>query len=357
MIGVVVRGISILKLLQPIMIEFNRLGEKYIIYHLDIPRGSKEYDRASISNINKSSKSIVDNAYKVRAFGKEKTLIDMMVEDGITKYVGSEIGFVMQPFIPYAKSKGIKFFSIQYMTDSLVNGNKKHITDMDKVYYTTSYIMKMQHELHNINFNPNRDVVVGSPIFDALSKVPSSGDNILVLLPSVYKPEFISTFGSDNNFMKIIESLNSKYNVIFKTRKKHYFPKSIDDNMLYFDDNQMYPSKIVSLLQDSFMTIMFNSTGVYEAVCGGNYVVNINVPMDSWVTNAEARERTNKFFNSDLFNYNGVIKNIKLNDIISGNIKVEPARISHEAMTRWIDLFVGPVSECSTKIARDILNA
>ena len=56
-VAFVIREITYLKILQPIIEEFSKLNIPYNIYHFDAPRGQKEYNRATLENIKKSSKN------------------------------------------------------------------------------------------------------------------------------------------------------------------------------------------------------------------------------------------------------------------------------------------------------------
>src|SRR5574337_1689748 len=139
-VGVVVREITYLKVLQPIMDEFIKLNVPYILYHFDAPRGLKEYNRASLINIKKSSNTIIEKASRVRAFSNDNVLLNQMLGDKITKLVSIEIYLWAKDYIHLLKQAKIKLYSLLYLSDSLWNGDQKCITSMDRIYYTTSYL-------------------------------------------------------------------------------------------------------------------------------------------------------------------------------------------------------------------------
>ena len=89
MIGVVVRELTYLKVLQPIMEEFAKLGVKYVLYHFDAPRYDKEYNRATLDRLKRSSNTIVEKARKVKAFHNDAHLLEQLKHDKISKLVMS----------------------------------------------------------------------------------------------------------------------------------------------------------------------------------------------------------------------------------------------------------------------------
>jgi hypothetical protein len=68
MIGVIVDGMSTLKILQPIMQELHKAGHKYVLYH---SAESKRHNNPTIGNMKKSSPGIVKRAKRTKIFGSK----------------------------------------------------------------------------------------------------------------------------------------------------------------------------------------------------------------------------------------------------------------------------------------------
>ena len=119
MIGVVVRELTYLKALEPIMNSLHDSGAKYIVYHFDAPRGDKEYNRATLPKLKIASKQAVQNASGIKSFANDKQLLQMLIKDKINKLVSLEIWLWAKSYIKDLKKHNIKTYSILYLTDSL----------------------------------------------------------------------------------------------------------------------------------------------------------------------------------------------------------------------------------------------
>lgn len=338
-IGVVVREITYLKVLQPIMDEFIKLNIPYILYHFDAPRSEKEYNRASLINIKKSSSIIAERAFKVRAFNNDNALLNQIVSDKITKLVSIEIYLWAKDYIHLLKQAKIKLYSLLYLSDSLWNSDPKCITSMDRIYYTTSYLKETHLNFLNLKEDPNRDRLLGSPIFDCLN--PSTGDSVLVLLPNLKSEHVGMAFGNETNFISIIKKLSQDNNLIFKTRQKQWLPKQIKDlGKVIMDGDIMYPPVISDILKQTHTTIMFYSSGIYEAVWAGQYVVNIPISLKRWGWD---KNKMNKYFSNDedsLYNFNGVVESVSQEQILNGNWKLIN-KLDREQRQKWIKKYIG----------------
>lgn len=343
-IAVVVRELTYLKILQPIMYEFHLLGIPYILYHMDCDRGYKNYNRATLKGIKKSSNSIINNARKVKAFTNDKHLLTQLIHDKITKMVSLEIGLWASTYIDKLKNNNIRIYSIQYLSDSIWQPNKKIITDMDKVYYASKYTMNIHHEFAGIKFNYHRDQYLGSPIFDPLmNKLPEEGKDILVLLPNLRGEHVSVSFGNSANFFKIIEKISRGGNLIFKTRKKQWLPEEIKKyaKEIVGDDDKMYPPVLADLLKRCYMTVMFYSSGVYEAVYGGNYVLNIRLPLKRW---GWEKSKLKQYFEADgysLYNFEGVVESVDQKTVLQDNWEFKPCWIDPMHRRLWVEKFIG----------------
>src|SRR3990172_4903623 len=204
MIGIVVRELTYLKILQPIMDELRQANTSYVLYHFDAHRGDKEYNRASLANISKSSESIIKNAAKVKAFKDDKQLQQMLIHDQTTKLVSIEIWLWAKSYIKFLKDHNIKTYSLLYLTDSLWQADPVCVTSMDRVYYSTNYLMRAHHDFAGITYDAKRDRCIGSPIFDGILNKPSDGKEILILLPNLRGEHANVAFVSAANFLTIM---------------------------------------------------------------------------------------------------------------------------------------------------------
>lgn len=358
MIAIVIRDIPYLKILQPIIEELINKEIPYYLYHYDAHRGEKEYLRASKSNLEKSLKIITTKAKKVVAFNSDKQLIEYLTRDKIKKLVSIEIYLWAKNFIPELKKLGIKLYSLLYLTDSLWEKNPDCVKLMDRVYYTTTHLKRTQLDFLNLKEDRKRDRSIGCPIFDALLNVPSEGDKVLILLPNLREEHVKSAFGNKENFVKIIEYLAKDNKLIYKTRKKQWLPKEILPyaTEIIMDGDRVYPPIVAELFKKSHTTVMFHSSGIYEAVFAGNYVVNIPIPLGRWNWN---KDKMKEYFSNDtghLYNLGGVVESVIQADIISGRWKLEN-KLDPIMRRAWVEKFIGLLPLNSSRaIVADILS-
>lgn len=358
MIGVVVRELTFLKVLQPIMDELHDSGAKYILYHFDAPRGNKEYNRATLEKIKQSSTRIVKNAHKVKAFPNDKQLLKQFVHDKITKLVSLEVYLWAKGYLKQLKQNNIKIYSILYLTDSLWQPSPECITAMDRVYYTSEYIKSTHLDFLGIKGNPRRDRTLGNPIYNNLMNKVSDGKDVLVMLPNLRAEHVPVSFGSKENFVKIIKTLADGNNLIFKTRKKQWLPAEIKQyaKEIIDDGDEMFPASITKAFRETHTTVMFYSSGIYEAVYAGNYVVNIPLPLKRWGWD---KGKMKEYFSTEdwnLYNFRGVVESVTQKEILSGSWKLKKKDIDIDARIHWISKFIGSVPMLSEKvIVKDIL--
>ena len=355
MIGVVIRDLPYLKLLHPICEQLQILGVPYVIYHWDVPRGSKEYNRASLTKITKSSPGVIKGAKKVRAFAKDKQLLNQLKEDKITKLLSVEIWLWAKNYLKRFKELGIKTHSVLYLTDSLWQKSEA-ITTMDKVYYGSQYLMKVYHEIAGAKCFKPRDRSIGSPIFDPLSDQSSHGKDILVLLPNLRKEHVQVAFGSTARFVRMIEKLAQGGDLVFKTRKKQWLPSEIKPfaKEIIEDGDIMYPPVIADLFRRCYCTVMFFSSGVYECVYAGNYVYNITFPLKRWGWNKDKMAQYFSTFGPAVYQFPGVVESLSQKQVL-GDWKFEPKHIDTVRRKEWMDRFIGSAGGAEA-IAKDIIN-
>ena len=353
MIGVVIRDLPYLKLLHPICEQFRKHNVPYNIYHWDFHRGLKEYNRASLSNLNKSSPTVVKNAQKVKAFSNDKQLLKHLEHDRITKMVSVEIWLWARKYIKWFKEHNIKTYSVLYLSDALWLSNPKCVTDIDRTYYTTKHIMDLHHEF--LNLKNTNGVFLGSPLFDPIQNKPSDGDNILVMLPSgISPPEIGKFFGSAARFTSMMDKLALSGNLIFKARRKQWLPEKYAKEVI-FDGDVIYPSIMANLLKKCNSAIMFCSSSVYECVYGGARVLNIMIPLKRWPRD---QKKMAKYFSTEadsLYQFGGVTETIS-QDMFLGDWEFEPKQVEVAKHKEWVKKFIGSnLADAAERIAVDII--
>lgn len=353
MIGVVVRELTYLKVLQPIVEELARIGVSYVLYHFDAPRGDKEYNRATAIGIKKSSSIVIEKAIKVKAFKNDKELLNQLLHDKISKLVSIEIYMWAKDYIKDLKKAGIKTYSIHYLTDSLFyNTSANCITSTDRVYYATSYLKDIHLNFLNIPTGSSRDKSLGSPVFDCLGT--STGKDVLVLLPNLRSDHVKSAFGSEDRFTEIIKKLASNNKLIFKTRKKQWLPEKIKKfaSEIVVDGDIMHPPIIADLFSKTNITVMFYSSGIYESVYAGQYVVNITMPLTRWPFNQANLKKY--FVDSCLYNFDGVVESVSQDEVLKQDWQLSN-KLNPERRQQWINKYIGNFSNSTEKIVKDIV--
>jgi len=356
-IGVVIRDISYLKLSHPICEHLSRLNVPYIIYHWDAYRGSKQYNRASLTNLNKSSPTVIKNAKKVKAFASDKQLLQQLAHDRITKLVSVEIWLWAKSYIKRLKEQNIKTYSVMYLTDSIWQ-SKESVVGIDRIYYSTQHTMNVHHDFAQVTYDKQRDRVIGSPIFDPIPNSPSKGKNILVLLPNLRSEHVPVSFGNTSNFVSIIKKLSEAGNLIFKTRKKQWIPNEIKQysSEIIDDGDIMYPPVSVGLFKKCYTTVMFYSSGIFEAVYGGNYVLNVPLPLKRWGWSGDKLKQYFSVDNDNLYQFSGVVESVSQKTILQDDWKFNPKQIDPTRRKEWVDRFIGPNTiSGAEQIAVDII--
>lgn len=356
MIGIVIRELTFLKVMTPIIRELHKLGNEYILFHMLSPRPGKDYVCPKLERIIKSARDIVENAQKVISFTNDDQLMKQLIANKVDKFVSVEIWLCNKRIPEKLRGNGIRSYSIQYLTDSIWQPAQS-ITSVDRIYYISEYVMKMHQKFSGAKFNPNRDRCLGSPIFDSIR--PNKGDgDILVLTPNIRGSHVNFVFGSSKNFVKIIEKLSRAGNLIFKTRKKQWLPEEVKKyaKEIVHDGEIMYPSSSVDLFNRCHSTVLFYSSGIYEAVCSNNYVFNITIPLKFFRWD---KAHKNQYLAQEggLYRFPGVSESIEQNTILSDSWKFTPHKIDKDKREKWLEKFVGNLpSNSSELIARDITN-
>lgn len=334
MIGFVVRELSYLKILQPIIEYIKKLDCKVKIYNMINDKGEKNYNKPTKERIDKSFGYKTD----IFSFYTDGQLLELLKKDKISKLVSLEIGLWGKKYFKFFNDNNIKTFSILYLSDSLW-----YFSDCSyRIYYTTEHLMRCCHKFNKIKFNSNRDRCFGSPIFDQLEALTSNSNDICVMLPN--KCDYF--LKNPQKFYNLIESFGN--NLIFKLRKKQWLPEEIKKfaKEIVYDGDIMYPSSISDIFRKTKYTVMFYSSGIYEAVFGNQSVINIKFPLNTWPHNSKMME---EYFNDELYNFPGVVQSFTIND----RIEISD---NQEKRKEWIKRFIGFEKAESIKlISEDIL--
>lgn len=358
MIGVVVRELTFLKVLHPVMEELHKQGAKYILYHFDAPRGNKEYNRATLAKLKLSSPAVVKNATKTKAFANDKQLQDQLVHDKVTKLVSLEIYLWAKSYIDKLRSNGIKIYNLLYLTDSLWGNNPRNITTSDRVYYSSRFLMDFHLNLLSLKQNSSRDRWLGFPVYDPISSYgKESGHGLLVLLPNLRAEHVQSAFGSKENFIKIMDNMvqGNEKNLVFKTRKKQWMPKELEKYgaKVIDDGDKMYPPSIAEAFNNCSCVGMFYSSGIYEAVYAGKSVINIPLNLKRWSWD---KQKMKNYFQSPLYDFNSVVRTIEQEQAISG-FRADISYPDGNEQEEWLSKYVGIVpANSSQMIVKDILD-
>jgi len=356
MIGVVVRELTYLKALAPIMQQLHTQSASYNLYHFDAPRGDKEYNRATLSKLKKAHPASVQHAKQIRAFANDNQLLSQLIQDKVTKLVSIEIWLWAKGYLNSLKKHNIKTYSILYLTDSLWQ-DPACITTMDKVYYSSQYLMELHHEFAGIKADRKRDQFLGAPVFDPLLNKPSTGKDILVLLPNLRKEHVQVAFGNSKRFFDMMDKIAQGGNLIFKTRKKQWLPNEIKKyaKEIVEDGELIYPPVIADLLKRCYCTVMFFSSGIYECVYGGNYVYNITFPLKRWGWNKDKMKRYFSTTAPSVYQFPGAVESLE-QDTVLGDWKFEPNQIDPVMRKAWVEKYIG-CEPCSgaKQIVMDIL--
>lgn len=358
MIGVVVRELTFLKVLHPIMEELRRASAPYTLYHFDAPRGDKEYNRATLNAIKKSSPTVVKHASQIKPFSSDVQLKKQLLQDKVKKLVSLEVYLWAKSYISELKSRGMKIYNILYLTDSLWNPDKKNITSCDRVYYSSKYLMETHLDMLGLKLNPSRDRWIGSPVYDSIS-IGEHSNGLLVMLPNLRAEHVQSAFGSKDKFIKIMDNVcrKNKNNLVFKTRKKQWMPKELTKYGAHIidDGDKMYPPAMSQALSNCSSVLMFYSSGIYECVYAGKHVINIPLNLGRW---GHDKKKMKSYFQSSLYDFPKAVINLSQDEASSDSFFLElPHRPNGHAQEDWLARYMGitPLNS-SRAIVEDILS-
>lgn len=353
MIGIVVKELPFLKLLTPIMDELYNRGVPYILYYMDVAKPNKEYARPTIPRLSINSK-IVSHAKKVQAFTSDSQLFGRLVGDKITKIISVELWLFAQNYMGFLAENKIKPYSINYLTDTMW----QHYPSAGNVYYTAEHILNTSLAFNNLPRKPEYKTL-GSPLFDCINREQNTKSSVMVLLPNIRSEMVSLAFGKASTFIKIIDKIYKGHpNLIFKTRKKQWLPGEIKQyaSSIIDDGDVMYPNAMSSILKSTKTTVMFYSSGIYECVYSGSYVLNIPLSFNTWRWD---KTKLAKYFSTapgSLYQFDGVVESITQKQVLEDTWKFTPKTANPQATEQWIKQFIGNLPPNNTKaIVDDIL--
>jgi hypothetical protein len=348
-IGIILREISYLKCLYPAIVA---LPNAYL-FIMDCPKGDKEYDRPTINKI----KSILPKAKnQIIAFDSDKKLYSLLISNKINKIISLEIGLWGKSYLPELHKANIQTHSISYLTDSLWQTSAKTISNLDHIYYCSEWLRDMALNFAGAPYNSKRDHIA-SPMFDII-KEEKSNNKVLVLLPNLKQDQIKSAFGNQESFNKIInkiESFAGKENIIYKARQKQWVPDYLKNKVIVDNLLEPYPPIITEIFKQTTTTICFYSSGVYESVLAGNYIINIKLPLDRWNWNKDKLKEYFSDAQNSLYNWNGAVKSYDQPTILQPNFAFisEP---EPDARKKWLNHYIGKQPENATDaIIKNIL--
>ena len=346
--------VSNFRIILPIIEELNKLGQECVLYHKYNPNWRNSGKKSSSHLTSQKIKRMLEvadlNVKKIVSWEKREALYKALKTCNISKLIGVDIGGWQSDLCD--KNIDIKTYSISYLVDFLWSPNNYPT----RVYHTTEYIMRFQQNLKKILYNSDRDKCLGSPLFDK-HKFDVKNRDITILLPSWREKQIKTAFGNKIGLYpelikKIIQTNTDDDNYfVFKTRAKHWVPSGVLDlaDEIIIDNYPLYIQETSNCFDRSYTTIMFNSTGIFEAVLSGNFIINIPI---KWQKSPFFDDR-----GDGLYSFDGVVQSLSLPKILSGKQKVEPKHIDATAQKQWIEKFVGDIPVNSAEaITLDILS-
>jgi hypothetical protein len=344
-LAIVIKDLPYLKLLQPVINELTDKKYPFVLICLDSYKSEKEYNRPSKARVEKSFGRPITTIPILNDFELMQKLIKLKIK----KVLSVEVGLWNSQVISAMIKAGIKVYSVEYLTDTMWPGARVKMS-FSKVYYTTRITRDIGLCIGRVPLDSERDMCIGSPIFDQLDRKTEA--DTLIMMPNIRVADVKGIFKSKANFISLIESFGS--NLIIKSRRKQWMPPEIErlSKDIYYDDEVMYPSTISKLFPRTNRTVMFFSSGIYESVYANQYVVNIPLPLSIWKWN---KDNMVKYFGSEVYNYGGVVETVSQADIMGGKWTqgaVDPIR-----RQEWINSLIGKYTEPSyLTIARDVMN-
>jgi len=357
-IGIILRGMSELKVLQPIMEYLCHLKVQYFLFVPTERHGSvkKRYNVLSVDRINMSSRKTLDGAEKTITFNDLFEVVPKIEDLEIEKLLMVEA----PRFRKFLSSVGktCRIYSISYFSDSCFKKkNRMCVDDIRKIYHTTSHCMRMFHKFYDMEFDQNRDMLLGSPLFDCLPR-SNSKNGIILFAPNLYEQNLPATFGTPNKMARLIRKImrEGSDSIIIKSRWKQYLPKRTKNefrNVIYYDGGIMYPTVSSKLFAKSSISMMFYSSTIYEAIFAGQYVINCHINFGRWKTHEKVRDYMTPLYK----NVDGLIENITMNTIANRQLSFKNKQADPQKAQEWIENFIMPeiITDSYKRIVDDFL--
>ena len=344
-IGVCIDGLSQLKVLIPVV---NLLVEKanvFLIHYTGVTQ--KGYDLPTIKKLNAVIPSDIKNLKAMVSYNNKSQISTIANKYKLNKIISVESSIVMKESLNSLYSKKIKIYSLQYLTDSMWSFGA-HYNKIHRIYFPTQFIMDCCHKFNSINKN-NSALMLGSPIFDDLN-MSNQSDSGLLLLPNIRSEHIGLSFKNRQELEKIVGNITLNNDILTKSRKKQWSSdviKKYCDPIIYDED----PFVLPKLIGRTKTTILFSSSGIYEAIIGGNYVYNISLSYKMFRHN----KKNMKEYFDEIYNFKGVVETVSISDALNKTNWVKD--IDLNARKKWLERFVGDHTNSAKKIAKDILNS
>lgn len=332
--AIVIGGMSQFKIMKPIIEYMAFLGIPYYLFLYKGFSKKRAYNNLRENKINKVSKVILFSAKKVvwyKDFDRFCALIDKNKINKILSVEASNFSLQIKQIMP-----NLKIYSIGFFTDSCF-GKKKAVNACDVIYHTTLRCMETLLQSYNMNFRPSRDKVFGSPMFDCIAEERPLEENIILFVPTLYKAEVNKVFYDEKTFVQVLRGFLKNPKVLIKSRRKQYLPKCIISeykDRIHYDGNNIYPTKTSQLFGNSIASIMFYSSGIYEAIIGGQYIINCRINTGRW---GRYKTGMSNYLTSIYTETDNLIKNVDPNDVKKDDFELPMQKVNFEKATQWIE--------------------
>lgn len=350
-LGVLLNGLSELKILQPIIEHLFKLNIPYVLFIRSEESNKRSYNIITKESINISSKIILSGANKVIWFSGDEIA---------QKVNSSQIDKMLIIEAPRHRDLltkcSCKVYSISYFSDSCFK-RKVWLNNIERIYHTTKHSMNMWHKFHSIPYDQKRDRLLGSPMFDCLDPNPKS-KGLILFAPNIYEENLPATFQTPTKMARIIRRIMNKHPLsIIKSRQKQYLPRKTKNEFrsrIYYDGGVMYPSLSSGLFRNSNISFMFYSSTIYEAVLSGQYIMNCHINFGRWKYHEKVRQYMTPLYK----NIDGLIETITTDDIMTDNFSYDNKRADPQKRQQWIKKFINDenISDSYKKITNDLLS-
>jgi hypothetical protein len=180
------------------------------------------------------------------------------------------------------------------------------------------------------------------------------------MAPNLRANHVKGAFGTAANYTKIVKKITDcGKDVVFKIRKKQWFPADIKKYVkeIVEDGTTMYPPITSDLFRRCGMTVMLGSSGIYECVYGGQFVLNIDFATE-WIPRDKKKLR--EYFSTkegNPYQFKDVVETIPQSTVLADSWKFVPRKVDPARRKEWINKYIGiDPADGAKAIAMDIIN-